>query len=117
MKTIKTTLALLLAATVILGTLNIASATTGNSTSGNSTGSPTPTPAPTPVTVVAQPTDLMLVANNVPAAVIEGLRQIIIANPAFSFPSGLDGHAVKSINVIVVGNKATARIVLSAATN
>ena len=78
-------------------------------------GNGTATPAPTPVPVVAQPTDVVLVANNVPVAIIEALRQSIVSNPAFSFPSGQDGHAVKSINVVVTGNKATARIVLSAA--
>jgi hypothetical protein len=112
MKTIKTTLALLLMATVILGTLNLASATPGgNGTTGNSTVSPTPVP------VVAQPADIVLVANNVPVAIIEALRQSIVTNPAFAFPAGQEGHAVKSINVIVSGNKATARIVLSAAAN
>lgn len=113
MKTIRTTLAALLVIAGILTTSTLAPATPG----GNGTVSPTPTPAPTPITVAVQSADLTLVANNVPVAVIESLRSLIIANPAFAFPGGLDGHPVKSITVIVNGNKAQARIVLGAAAN
>ena len=101
-------------AATLMAVLALALAT-GNA--NNSTVTPTPaptaTPAPTPIPVAVQGnSDMVLVAQNVPAAVIEAIRQSVVTNPAFNFPTGQAGRPVKSIMISVTGTKATARIVL-----
>ena len=100
MKTIKTTLAALLVIAGILVTATIVPAAD-------------PAPSPTPVPVVVQGgSDLTLVAQNVPVAVVEGLRSYVVASGAFAFPPEQSGRPIKSLTIFVIGNKAQARIVL-----
>lgn len=103
MKTIKTTLAALLVIAGIIATINPIIA-----------DDPAPTPTPVPVAVQSS-NDMVLVANNVPVAVVEALRQYVVSSGAFAFPPEQSGRPLKSINIMVVGNKATARIMLGPA--
>ena len=99
MKTIKPTLAAFLLIAGILATINLGVA------------DPTPTPTPVPVAVQSS-NDMVLVANNVPVAVVEALRVSAVDSGAFAFPAGQLGRPLKSININVIGTKATVRITL-----
>jgi hypothetical protein len=100
-KTVSSTLAALLVIAGALATLHSAHAED---------------PAPTPVPVAVQSAgDMTLAARGVPAAVVEGLRQYVVASGAFSFPPEQAGRPVRSLLIIVNGSTATARIVLGPA--
>ena len=93
-------------AVTLMAVLALALAT-GNANNSTVTSSPTPIPV-----AVQGNSDMVLVATNVPAAVIEAIRQSVVTNPAFNFPTGQAGRPVKNIMISVTGTTAVARIVL-----